>query len=103
MHRAHRQNISSLLRPLAIALLLFTFLSIRGDTRPIYDFDGDGKTDFIVKRQNGPGTQLQWFIMQSRDGFAVQNWGYQFQSGLGAGDNNGFGDFDGDGKWDITV
>jgi len=70
---------------------------------PIYDFDGDGRTDFIVQRQNGPGTQLQWFILQSSDGFTAQNWGYQFPVGLEAGDNNAFGDFDGDGKWDITV
>lgn len=70
--------------------------------RPIYDFDGDGRTDFIVKRQNGPDTQLQWFILQSRDGFAVRNWGYQFSAGQAA-DNNSFGDFDGDGKWDICV
>lgn len=70
--------------------------------RPIYDFDGDGRTDFIVQRFNGPGTQLQWFVLQSRDGFTVRNWGYQSLAGE-SGDQPCWGDFDGDGKWDVTV
>jgi hypothetical protein len=87
----------------SVFLILCFFNAINaGSHRPIYDFDGDGRTDFIVKRYNGPDTQLQWFILQSRDGFTVRNWGYQFQTGQAA-DNDSLGDFDGDGKWDICV
>jgi hypothetical protein len=93
---------SSIIR-CAVLILCFLTAVKGGATRPIYDFDGDGRTDFIVKRFNGPNTQLQWFILQSRDGFTVWNWGYQFQAGIGAGDNDALGDFDGDGKWDVTV
>ena len=86
------------------AVLVFCSLTAAAGVSagPIYDFDGDGKTDFVVKRQNGPNTQYQWFVLQNRDGFSVQNWGHQFVLGQG-GDNDSFGDFDGDGKWDITV
>jgi len=88
----------------SILVIIIIFLSMTDClARTIYDFDGDGRMDFIVKRQNGPGTSFNWFILQSKDGFAARTWGYQFPAGSGAGDNNGFGDFDGDGKWDITV
>jgi hypothetical protein len=70
--------------------------------RTIYDFDGDGKMDFIVQRQNGQGTSYTWFILQSHDGYTARTWGYEFLSGEG-GDQPGWGDYDGDGKWDVTV
>lgn len=85
-----------------LTLLLFALFDIIVFPQPIYDFDGDGRTDFVVERFRGPDTQLQWFILQSRDGFAVHNWGYQFQSNQTA-DNDSPGDYDGDGKWDISV
>jgi hypothetical protein len=29
---------------------------------PIYDFDGDGRTDFVVQRSNGSGTSFTWLF-----------------------------------------
>jgi hypothetical protein len=79
MYRPRSQNPFPLLRLFPVAILLLITVGFhRVKAGPIYDFDGDGRTDFIVKRQNGPDTQLQWFVLQSRDGFTVRNWGYQF-------------------------
>jgi hypothetical protein len=87
-----------------LVLLLFTFQINAGPvkTRAIYDFDGDGRTDFAVMRivENASYT---WFIMQSRDGFTVRTWGYEFGASGGAADGAACGDYDGDGKWDVAV
>jgi hypothetical protein len=88
-------------RILIISLILVVFTGSAA-ARAIYDFDGDGRTDFIVQRSNGAGTSHTWFIQQSTDGFTAIDWGYQPPSGQG-GDGPAMGDFDGDGKWDITV
>lgn len=69
----------------------------------VYDYDGDGRTDFIVKRNNGDNISFTWYILQSRDGFAARVWGYQYPVNGGFNDGEIPGDFDGDGKWDITV
>ena len=61
---------------LALLLTLAAFISADGAT-PLYDFDGDGRADFAVRRLNGVDTQLTWFILQSRDGFLAQQWGHQ--------------------------
>lgn len=89
------------MRSLILVLMLSVFAGSAA-ARTIYDFDGDGRTDFAVQRFNGPGTSFTWFVLQSRDGFCAQTWGYQFPSGQGA-DSPGLGDYDGDGKWDVTV
>lgn len=57
-----------------------------------YDFDGDGKADVGVWRQDA-GT---WFMLQSTAGSAAASWGY-------GTDLPALGDYDGDGKTDITV
>jgi hypothetical protein len=84
---------------------LYLLLGVIPNTegRPINDFDGDGRTDFAVLRYSGPNTPHMWFILRSRDGFLAQQWGYEFALGSGASDGAACGDFDGDGKWDITV
>ncbi len=72
-----------------------------GDTPITGDFDGDLKTDFAVVRKNvdGAGTPLTWFILQS-------NFGYDFGIAARWGANGDIplvGDFDGNGKADITI
>lgn len=97
------RHLSPILRSriLIISLILVVFTGSAA-ARAIYDFDGDGRTDFAVQRFNGPGTSHTWFVLQSRDGFSAQTWGYQFPLGEG-GDQPGLGDYDGDGKWDVAV
>lgn len=64
-----------------------------------FDFDGDGKTDATVIRNTGGGAngQISWFSRNSTNGNLV---GTVF--GI-ASDQIVSGDFDGDGKTDITV
>ncbi len=61
-----------------------------GDGRA--DFDGDGRTDISVFR----GTEGNWYLNQSTDGFAGLKWGI-------ATDILAPADYDGDGKTDIAV
>jgi hypothetical protein len=92
------------LRAIVLALLfIFPGLVLNTQASAIYDYDGDGRSDFIVKRFNGPNTQHTWFILRSRDGFLAQQWGYQSDVGGAFFDGEAPGDFDGDGKWDIAV
>jgi hypothetical protein len=92
-----------LVRSFLVVLFGFLILNYNTEGRPLYDFDGDGRTDFAVMRFNGSNTPHMWFILRSRDGFLAQHWGYEFAPGGGANDGAACGDYDGDGKWDITV
>ncbi len=56
------------------------------------DFDGDGKTDVSVFR----GSEGNWYLNRSTDGFQVLNWGL-------ASDALTPGDYDDDGKADTAV
>jgi hypothetical protein len=62
--------------------------------RKITDFDGDGKTDYVVTR-NENGLKI-WYVWQSTAGFKAIHWG------IGS-DTNAAGDYDGDGKTDFAV
>lgn len=87
-------------------LLLSFFLTTTAfvsRARAIYDFDGDGRTDFIVRRAEAADSPFNWYIFQSRDGFVARTWGYRFAPGAGITDTDAFGDYDGDGRWDIAV
>jgi len=67
------------------------------------DFNGDGKADFAVTRDDGTGVSVVWVHYGSGDGNntgsadMVERWGYF------ASDYYVPGDFDGDGKTDLAV
>ena len=58
------------------------------------DFDGDGKADFAVTRNEG-GLKI-WHIWQTTAGYRVQHWGL-------SSDFSVAGDYDGDAKADLAV
>jgi hypothetical protein len=62
------------------------------------DFDGDGATDPVVVRNTGggPSGQVTWFVLRSTDGYMAVPWGTATDFFL-------CGDYDGDGKSDVTV
>lgn len=80
-----------------------SFSAVRGGgVQHVLDFNGDGRTDYAVVRNTGGGVggQITWYI-QTNDAIG----GGQF-SGVPWGISTDFfvpGDFDGDGKSDITV
>jgi hypothetical protein len=65
---------------------------MNGDKPVAGDYDGDGKSDFVVFR---PSERI-WYLLRSRDGFAAYQFGLSDDKLLQA-------DFDGDGKRDIAV
>jgi spore coat protein A, manganese oxidase len=80
----------------SIFLVLFSSVTLHA---AVFDFDGDGKTDPVVVRYDSSNTNiLIWFILRSRDGFSANYWGVQATDGTKA-----LGDYDGDGRWDLTV
>jgi hypothetical protein len=61
------------------------------------DFNGDGKTDYAIVRNTGgsPGGEMTWFIHNGA-GYTERQWGLSTDIPVA-------GDFDGDGKDDLTV
>ena len=84
-------------RLLGLGLIIIVF-AVTGFSQNMFlkmnDFDGDGKADFAITRNEG-GYKV-WYIWQSRDGFKAFQWGV-------AGDLNAPGDYDGDGKTDFAI
>lgn len=62
--------------------------------RKVSDFDGDGKADFAITRNEG-GFKY-WWILQTTGGTRVVHWGLST-------DNRAASDYDSDGKTDIAV
>lgn len=82
-----------------IVVLFATTVSSQNMFRKLNDFDGDGKSDFVVTRNVGDfqtGIYKYWYIWQSRDGYKVFQWGIN-------GDVVAPGDYDGDGRSDIAI
>jgi FG-GAP-like repeat/Reeler domain len=71
---------------------IYTTLKESASPRPIFDFDGDGKTDLSIFR---PGPGEWWYLKSSSGGNAAA----QFGAGT---DRIVPGDFTGDGKTDIA-
>jgi hypothetical protein len=65
------------------------------------DFDGDGKSDYVVARSTGAAAQTTWYALNSGGGSLATNWGTGV--GFAGGDAVTPADFDGDGKTDIAV
>lgn len=98
MQRYLKQIYVRLLGVGLVVMVLATTVFSQNMFRKMNDFDGDGKADFVVVRNEGnfPETYKIWYIWQSRDGFRVFRWGIN-------GDGNAPGDYDGDGKTDIAI
>lgn len=67
----------------------------------VLDFDGDAKTDYAVARRATTTSPIDWFISNGAGGFSSVTFG----SGSTDFTQNGLlaGDFDGDGRDDVTV
>ena len=77
-------------------------LTLMGPEPPLHntlDFNGDGKTDWVVTRNTGGGAngQLTWYVQNNGvAGGQIVPWGLQTDVATP-------GDFDGDGKTDLVV
>ncbi len=89
---------------LSIVLLVYLSSLIAQAAPPVnraavLDFDGDGKTDYVVVRSEIPTAnsfKLVWYILGSQMGGRGVQWGLDQMTLVPA-------DYDGDGKWDIAV
>jgi hypothetical protein len=66
-----------------------------GDFPSPGDYDGDGKADFVIHRDNGGGTAIFW-LLQTTAGVSTRVFGIPSDFIVP-------GDYDGDGKTDIAV
>jgi hypothetical protein len=66
-----------------------------GDFPTVGDFDGDGKNDFVIQRNDGGGLARFW-MLQTTAGVNTVRYGLNSDSIVP-------GDFDGDGKADLAV
>jgi hypothetical protein len=84
------------MKSLTLILTLALLLCIAGSAQAgsVLDFDGDGRTDYAVVRNQSD--QLFWYIQQSTLGFRALQFGI-------VGDRAVPADYDGDNKWDIAV
>ena len=70
--------------------------SIGGDFAAPGDYDGDGKSDFMVQRDNGGGSAIFWLRTNGTNNVTSAVWGNRTDTVVP-------GDYDGDGKTDIAV
>ena len=83
---------------LFLAMLVLSVLAVNLSAQNMFrkasDFDGDGRADFAVTRNEG-GLKY-WWIWQTTAGVKVVQWGLNFDQRVAS-------DYDGDGKTDIAV
>ena len=79
---------------IAFLLLLSSMAFAQNMFRKVSDFDGDGRADFAVTRNEFDGKY--WYVWQTTAGFKVFRWGI-------GDDIPTAGDYDGDGKTDFAV
>jgi hypothetical protein len=107
MQTASLSKISRISRAI---ICLFILVALTGasaqmaSARAVLDFDGDGKTDYLVWRMPdhvAPNSPLDWYISLSSGGSMAQQFGfYPFTA---TGDRPMPEDYDGDGKCDLAV
>src|SRR5688500_13419017 len=88
------QKASRLFFSFASLLIFSAGVSAQSMFEKINDFDGDGKADFAITRDEPPYTV--WYLWQSTGGYKQLAWGTNF-------DNIVAGDYDGDGRTDFAV
>lgn len=94
----------TILRSLLLGLIFLTLFAGILHGGAVYDFDGDGRTDMIVKRNNGYGSEFTWLVSLSSGGTYAPNLGYPTAFGSERfNDSDALGDYDGDGRWDIAI
>jgi hypothetical protein len=84
--------------------LLAIFSSLVAASPAAWDYDGDGKTDLLIRRVFEPGFNGNYnrvYMLRSQTGFFFTDWGSSYEQNCGSSLSPG--DFDGDGKTDITA
>ena len=94
MKNQHAQKLFIVFTLVFISIVLTADVYSQNMFRKINDFDGDGRADHVITR-NENGLKV-WYVWQSTAGFRVFQWGLD-------SDTEAAGDYDNDGKTDFAV